>query len=152
MARPAARDAVACWAAAASAGCLLLGFAAAPAAQAAFTTQAVAQAVVGTATIGSPTDTSVVPVCSSKKTLTLTVNVRETVPYANFLDVTITSGTESTNRVQPVGSIESHTLTISAAKGSTVDYTYTVRGLYTPVNSTNTWRSATPLTRTVSCS
>lgn len=129
-----------------------MGFAAAPAAQAAFTTQVTAQAGVGTATIGSPTDISVTAVCASKKSLTLTVSVKEPVAYANFLDVTITSGTDSPTWNQPVGSTESYTLTVSAAKGNTVDFTYTVRGLYTPAGSTNTWRSAAPLTRAVSCS
>jgi hypothetical protein len=137
----------------ATSGCLLLAFglAAAPAAHAAFTDSALAATTFGTAVIGSPTDISVTPACTSKKSLTLTVNVEEAVPYANLLDVTITSGTETTTSIQDIGIIDSHTLTVSAAKGHTVDFTYTVRGLYQPAGSSTVWRSAAPLVRTVSC-
>ena len=138
--------------AAAGVACLLLGSTAVPAAHAAFSTQAAATLPVGTANIGSPTEISVTPVCTSKKTLTLTVTVKETVAYANRLEVTITSGIESMTATQAVSASGSHSLSVSAAKGNSVDFTYTVRGLYTPAGSTNTWSSAAPLTRTVSCS
>lgn len=151
MARAAAKGAASGWKTAA--GCLLLavGLSAAPAAHAAFTNSALAATTFRTAVIGSPTDISVTPVCASKKSLTLMVNVKEAVPYANLLEVTITSGAETTNRIQAVGAVDSHTLTVSAAKGHTVDFTYTVRGLYQPAGSSTVWRSAAPLTRTVSC-
>lgn len=130
---------------------MLLGFAAAPAAHAAFSGQAAAALPVGTAVVGSPTTVSVMPVCGNKKTLTLTVSVKETVPYANRLDVSIVSGIESMTATQPISTAGTHSLAVSAAKGNSVDFTYTVRGLYTPPGSANTWRSAAPLTRTVTC-
>lgn len=91
------------------------------------------------------------PACSSnKKTLTVTVNVKEAVPFANFLEVTISSGTESATFTQGISEVKAHPLTVTQG-GNTVDYTYSVRGLYRPAGSTNTWRSAAPLTRTVAC-
>lgn len=130
---------------------MLLGFAATPSAHAAFTGQAMASASVGTATIGSPTAVSVTPTCVNKKSFTLTVNVKEAVPYANNLDVIITSGTDTLTAIQGITEIKQHQLTVVQG-AKTVDFTYTVRGLYTPANSNNTWRSSAPLTRTVTCS
>lgn len=148
MARPAAK-AAARWTAAT--GCLLLALAAAPQAQASFTDSAVASTTFSTAVIGSPTLASVTPVCTNKKTLTLTVSVAETVAYANKLDVTITSGTDTMAATQGITEVKQHQLTVVQG-AKTVDFTYTVLGLYTPAGSTNTWRSAAPLTRTVTCS
>lgn len=91
------------------------------------------------------------PVCSSnKKTLTVTVNVKETVPYANLLEVTISSGIESATFTQGISEVKAHPLTVTQG-GNAVDYTYTVRGLYRPAGSANTWRSAAPLTAAVRC-
>lgn len=150
MARATANGAASGWKTAA--GCLLLAFglAAAPAAHAAFTDSALAATTFRTAVIGSPTAVSVTPVCTTKKSLTLTVSINEAVAYANKLEVTITSGTDTLTATQGITEIKQHQLTVLQG-AKTVDFTYTVRGLYQPAGSSTVWRSAAPLTRTVSC-
>lgn len=151
MARSAGQRTVPAWTAAT--GCVLLAsaVAVAPAAHAAFTDSAIASTAVSTAVIGSPTAASVTAACTAKKTLTLTVSVNEAVAYANRLEIIITSGADTLTATQGLTEVKQYPLTATQG-GKTVDFTYTVRGLYTPAGSTNTWRSAAPLTRTVSCS
>lgn len=151
MARFDGRGTLSGWTAAAGSLLLASAVAVAPAAHAAFSDSAIASTSFSTAVIGSPTSVSATPVCTNKKSLTLTVSVSEAVAYANKLEVTITSGADTLTASQGIAEIKQHQLTVLQG-AKTVDFTYTVRGLYTPPGSTNTWRSAAPLTRTVTCS
>jgi hypothetical protein len=132
--------------------CLALGISISPAANAAFNGSAKAAAGLATATIPPATASTVAvtAVCgSNKRVLTLSVGAKATIAYANELQVIVSSGGVSSTTYQ--GLSESSRTFTAPQGGSSVAFTYEIRPLYRPSDSTNFWRSPMPLSGTYTC-